>query len=229
MNAATEFGSNLGFLWETDPRMLGIRMARYKFVAKMLVGMMHSVLEVGAGDGSLARIVRQAVRVVVTCDKDPQAPDVVKADLTTGWRLGRFDAVYALDVLEHVVAEDEDAFMRNMCLALDEHGTCIIGMPSLESQAYASSVSKAGHVNCKTEEQLRELMLRHFRCVYLFGMNDETLHTGFGPMCHYRLAIATTKRQLSTVTNLSGNIWTRELVDELVRQLHERTRDGVAL
>jgi hypothetical protein len=25
----------------------------------------------------------------------------------------------------------------------------------------------------------------------VFGMNDEVLHTGFGPMCHYRLAICT--------------------------------------
>jgi len=63
-------------------------------------------------------------------------------------------------------------------------------MPSLESQEHASPPSKAGHINCKTEPQLREFMIRHFHNVFLFGMNDETLHTGFGPMAHYRLALA---------------------------------------
>jgi hypothetical protein len=31
----------------------------------------------------------------------------------------------------------------------------------------------------------------HFSNVFMFGMNDETLHTGYGPMCHYRLAVCT--------------------------------------
>ncbi len=79
--------------------------------------------------------------------------------------------------------------MKNICASLKPRGTCIIGMPSLESQVYASPHSKAGHVNCKTEPELRALMLRHFQNVYLFGMNDGVLHVGFGPMCHYRLAI----------------------------------------
>ena len=71
------------------------------------------------------------------------------------------------------------------------HSGVICGMPSLESQPYASELSRAGHVNCKTEEQLRQTLGKFFRNVLLFGMNDETLHTGFGPMCHYRLAICT--------------------------------------
>jgi hypothetical protein len=32
-------------------------------------------------------------------------------------------------------------------------------------------------------------MLRHWKHVFIFGMNDETLHTGFGPMCHYIIAM----------------------------------------
>lgn len=193
MNARTEFGSNLDALWETDPRMLGIRMARYKFVAKMLAGA-GAVLEVGAGDGRLAQIVRPGVLALVCCDKDPQGPGVIQDDLTIARLRGEFDAIYALDVLEHVSVVEEHAFMRNLAASLTPHGTCIIGMPSAESQAYASPVSKAGHVNCKTEAGLRTLLRRHFHNVYLFGMNDEVVHTGFGPMCHYRLAICTSKR-----------------------------------
>jgi hypothetical protein len=50
------FGSNLDIVWRDDPKLLGIRMARYKFVSKMLCGL-DTVLEVGAGDGKLSKIV----------------------------------------------------------------------------------------------------------------------------------------------------------------------------
>ena len=52
-------------------------------------------------------------------------------------------------------------------------------MPSLESQKYASKISKRHHVNCKTGEQLRRLLKIYFHNIYMFSMNDETLHTGF--------------------------------------------------
>jgi hypothetical protein len=54
---------------------------------------------------------------------------------------------------------------------------------------HASEFSRAYHVNCKTEDGLRATLARHFRNVFMFGMNDETLHTGFGAMTHYRLAV----------------------------------------
>lgn len=190
MNARTEFGSNLGHLWQADPRMIGIRMARYKFVAKMLARA-ERVLEVGAGDGHLAQIVRVAVGQLVCSDLEPQGEGVLRYDLVAAPPPMLFDAAYALDVLEHVAESDEDAFLGNLCLALPPHGTVVIGTPSLESQPYACDISRRGHVNCKTEEGLRDTLRRHFRNVYLFGMNDETLHTGYGPMCHYRLAVCT--------------------------------------
>lgn len=190
MNARTEFGSNLAHLWQADPRMIGIRMARYKFAAKMLAGA-ERVLEVGAGDGHLAQIVRQTVGKVICCDLDPQAEDVLRFDLVKGALPMTFDGAYALDVLEHVAPEDEAAFLGNLCIGLPASATVVIGTPSLESQAYGCDISRRGHVNCKTEEGLRDTLRRHFRNVYLFGMNDETLHTGYGAMCHYRLAVCT--------------------------------------
>lgn len=192
MNARTEFGSNLEMLWRDDPRMLGIRMARYKFVAKMLPAC-TSVLEIGAGDGLLSRIIATEVGQLTRCDLDPQGEGVIEADATVSLPGRWYDGVFALDVLEHVSSDREDAFLRNIVSVLSTHGTCIIGMPSAESQPYASVVSKAGHVNCKTEAQLRDLLKKYFHNVYLFGMNDETLHTGFGPMCQYRLALCTGK------------------------------------
>ncbi|MFN7264275.1 MAG: hypothetical protein ACK5T5_05005, partial [Phenylobacterium sp.] len=63
-----------------------------------------------------------------------------------------------------------------------------------ESQVYASEISKAGHVNCKTGEDLRAFMLKFFSNVFLFSMNDEVVHTGYAPMAHYLFAIGCGKR-----------------------------------
>lgn len=70
----------------------------------------------------------------------------------------------------------------------------IIGMPSHESQAYASPQSKAGHVNCKSGKDLKALMRHYFNQVFLFSMNDEVVHTGFYPMAHYLIAVCCGKR-----------------------------------
>lgn len=184
------FGSNLDYLLKQDPKMVGVRLARYKWVSKMLKGF-ESVLEIGAGSGFGAHVVRPEVKSLTLCDLNG-GEGILKVDYTKETIDPPFAGIYALDVLEHV--EAEDAFMRNVCESLKEDGTCIIGIPSLESQAYACELSKAGHVNCKTEEELRSLMKKYFKCVYLFGMNDEVVHTGFGGMCHYRLALANSPR-----------------------------------
>ena len=66
----------------------------------------------------------------------------------------------------------------------------IIGTPSLESQAYASPPSKAGHINCKSGDELKALLSSYFHNVFLFSMNDEVVHTGFcsdGPLPLRRL------------------------------------------
>jgi hypothetical protein len=39
-------------------------------------------------------------------------------------------------------------------------------------------------------QSLRELMERYFDNVFMFGMNDEVLHTGYAQMCHYIWSIA---------------------------------------
>ncbi len=79
--------------------------------------------------------------------------------------------------------------MSNLSASLNPTGVCIIGMPSLESQRYASPNSQIGHVNCKTGENLETLMRMYFRTVFMFAMNDEVVHTGFLPMAHYLLAV----------------------------------------
>lgn len=187
--------------WYDDPRRLVFTLSRYKFVAKMFEGAGH-VLEVGCGDGFGTRIVRQAVDAVTAVDFDPvfiedatsrasdkwdiefRVHDMLEAPLEEG-----FDAAYALDVLEHIPPQDEDRFLTHVCQSLKPGGSCIMGMPSLESQPHASPASKAGHVNCKTMPEFKAVMRRHFQSVYGFSMNDEVVHTGFHKMANYLLVL----------------------------------------
>lgn len=193
-------------VWHDDPKRLAFTLARYKFVAKMLKGR-ERVLEVGCGDAFGSRLVRQDVKSLLATDFDPlfiedarqrMSPpwdfEVATHDILAGPVPGQFDAAYTLDVLEHIPATHEDIFLDNIKASLTEHGTCIVGMPSLESQSYASPASRAGHINCMTGEHFRQVMERHFHNVFIFSMNDEVVHTGFLPMAHYLLAIACSKR-----------------------------------
>lgn len=185
--------------WDRDPKRLAFVLARYKFVARMFEGK-GRVLEIGCADGTGARIVRQHVGYLMAIDveaaslveaSDRQSSmwpvdyvlhDIAKRPLTEHG----FEAAYALDVLEHIARQDEDRFLANVRSSAP---VVILGMPSLESQRYASELSRAGHVNCKTGDDLRAAIRRHWREVFLFSMNDEVVHTGFAPMAHYRLAL----------------------------------------
>ncbi len=105
----------------------------------------------------------------------------------------QFDAIFSLDVLEHIPPEAEHAFFLTSLKYLREsEGPLIIGMPSLESQKYASERSKIGHVNCKSKAELKRVCEKYFRNVFTFSMNDEVMHTGFDQMSHYVFALCVT-------------------------------------
>jgi 2-polyprenyl-3-methyl-5-hydroxy-6-metoxy-1,4-benzoquinol methylase len=188
--------------WNNDPKRTLFTLSRYKFVSRM-VHNRKNVLEVGCADAFGTRIVQQAVGSVTAIDIDPVLVDDAKARMNPHWAFdvsvhnmldgpvpgGPYDAAYALDVLEHIKPADEDLFLKNMIGSLAETGIAVLGMPSLESQAYASPQSKAGHVNCKSGKDFNEVMSRYFNTVFLFSMNDEVVHTGYYPMAHYLLAV----------------------------------------
>ena len=81
--------------------------------------------------------------------------------------------------------------MENLRDSMNESGVLILGMPSLESQKYASEASRLGHINCKTGDELNKFCRQYFDNVFSFGMNDEVLHTGFFPMSHYLFVVCT--------------------------------------
>jgi spermidine synthase len=100
-----------------------------------------------------------------------------------------FSAIFGLDVLEHIAPVKESLFIQNCINMLESNGIAIFGMPTLESQSYASKASKIGHVNCQSGDELRINLKKYFSQVLVFSFNDETLHTGFYPMAHYLLAV----------------------------------------
>jgi 2-polyprenyl-3-methyl-5-hydroxy-6-metoxy-1,4-benzoquinol methylase len=202
----SKLGSMRNYDWENDPRRFAFTFSRYKFVSKMFDGF-ESVLELGCGDGFASRIVRQTVKKLVVTDFDPKFIDEINAVTVSEWTLvakvhdmvsspmsESFDGIFSLDVLEHIEAKNEDSFLKNTCASLNQHGSLIIGMPSLESQVYASEGSKVGHVNCKSGNELRDFLKKYFHSVFMFSMNDEVLHTGFFPMSHYLLAVCCDKK-----------------------------------
>jgi 2-polyprenyl-3-methyl-5-hydroxy-6-metoxy-1,4-benzoquinol methylase len=201
-----KFGPMSSFTWNSDPKRLLFVLSRYKFAAKILEGC-NSVIEVGCGDGFAARIVRQHVSSLVITDIDPimvkYAEQTQSADFSVTVRQHNFsdgpidnkgdgfDGAYLLDVLEHIPHDVEKLFLENLKKSLLKNAKVVIGMPSIESQQYASAGSKLGHVNCKTQESLREVLTPIFGSVSCFSMNDEVVHTGFSRMANYIFAVCT--------------------------------------
>ena len=194
------------YVWDDDPRRLLFTLSRYKFVSKMLSGRKH-VLEIGCADAFGTRVVLQEVERLTATDFDKVFVDDVLKRMDPDWKFecrqhdllsgpfpGTFDAAYALDVIEHIPATDEHVFIGNILKSLTAEGVLILGLPSVESQAYASPPSKAGHVNCKTAKELRTLLEVFFHNVFIFSMNDEVVHTGFSPMAHYLIGLGCTRR-----------------------------------
>lgn len=201
-----KLGVASSFNWIDDPRRLAFSFARYKFVGKMLENK-ENVLEVGCADGFASRIVSQAVKKIsgldivdehiesareTLCEKWPMtffAHDMLSGPIPAELGGGQFDAAFSMDVLEHIDPSIEDIFLSNIVKSLMPGATMIVGMPSLESQEHASALSKEGHVNCKTQPELRRVMKKYFKHVFMFCFNDEVLHTGYHKMAHYNIAV----------------------------------------
>ena len=188
------------YAYEDDPKRLAFTAARYKHVAKMLEGY-NSVLEVGCADGYFSRIVRQHVGSLTAIDIDESSIREahnfqnrnssqwhIKFEVSdiTEYRLRRsgYDAVYSLDVLEHL--QPDAAFLSAL---FEAASIAVIGTPSLESQAHASRLSLEGHVNCYSGPELKKRLQRYWSHVFMFTMHDEAIGTGFLPMANYLLAL----------------------------------------
>ncbi len=197
----TKLGIMSNQVWHDDPRRLAFMLSRYKFVSKMLSGR-KNVAELGCGDAFGSRIVLQEVGKLTVYDIDPVFIEDIHSrqvdkwhltpalhDILTGPMPEKYDAIYSLDVVEHIENSKEHLYAEHIKNSLLPHGVAIIGAPTLESQTYASPQSKVGHVNCKSGKDFKAFFEKHFHQVFIFSMNDEVVHTGFYPMAHYTFAL----------------------------------------
>src|SRR5437870_3294293 len=117
-----------------DPKHMSFVLARYKFCAKMLDGK-ADLLEVGCGDGFGMPIMAQNSRSVLGIDVDDRLINGNRSrlkhlrnvefrnlDITKGVPERKFDAVYSIDVIEHLDEEVEKAFMENSVRAVKNDG-----------------------------------------------------------------------------------------------------------
>jgi 2-polyprenyl-3-methyl-5-hydroxy-6-metoxy-1,4-benzoquinol methylase len=200
---AIAMGPHTSYQYRTDPKHLCFVLSRYKFCAKLLGGR-NSVLEVGCGDAFGTPLVAQTVNKVLGIDWDARLISATQErlshltncvfrqhDIIEAKPLDeRFDGVYSLDVIEHIDPSMEEKFMHNCCESLDDKGLLIIGTPNETAAAYASASSKIGHINLKSASALERLLSTYFETTFLFGMNDEVVHTGFLNMAHYLFGVA---------------------------------------
>ena len=195
------FGINSSWKWHNDPKQFFISLARYKFVSK-IVKNKKNVLEVGCSDGFNSRIVKQSVLNLDACDIDQNLIKDAKKIRSSKWKINffvhdflkkklskKFDAIYLLDVLEHIDKKNEKIFLKNICCAVKKDGLIIVGIPSLEFQKYSRPKKISGHINCKTANSLQKTLERYFYNVIIVSMNDELVHTGFEKMSCYFFAI----------------------------------------
>lgn len=199
-----QLGTMRAFDWHHDPKRLAFAASRYKFVAKMLRDS-PKVLEIGSGDAFYSKIVADVVEELHITDFDSrfikESTELYKQysnikvyefNPLDHPMKEKFNAIFMLDVLEHIEAQDEIKLFECAKHMLTDHGVFVAGMPSLESQIYASEGSKRGHVNCQSGEDLRRKFRKHFQNVFSFSMNDEVVHTGFDKMAHYLIMIGVT-------------------------------------
>lgn len=184
--------------WLTAPDHLAMVLSRYRAAASLL-GSAQVVLEVGCGEGIGSRILAAGRGSYFGIDPDPEAIEVAEETAdeqddavvfsvgTLDALHGLYDAVVALDVIEHFSAEHATHWIAALCSRLTAGGVCVIGTPNAAFDHLASPASVAGHVTTYTHEQLYALLRRHFRIVQSFGMQDTALHLGHPEARHYLL------------------------------------------
>lgn len=199
-----KFGLDSNFKWYSDPRQFFISLSRYKFVSKLLEGK-NDVLEIGCADGFNSRIVKQTVKNLYLTDNEKIFQDSYYSYISDKWKCEyflhdfikykakkKYDAIYFLDVFEHIAKKNENIFISNIARSLKKNGCIIVGAPSLEFQKYSNR--NKGHINCKTGKDIKKFFEKFFYNVFLFSMNDEVVSTSFDKMACYLFVLCTNKK-----------------------------------
>lgn len=198
-----EVGPYFSHFINHDPKHLVFTLSRYKFAMKMLKKSSR-VLELGCSDGFGSLVLKERASFYMGVDFDDRVIAWAQRNLQNEQRsfqvgdiltdqFGKFDAIVSLDVIEHIYPENQDGYMLGIMQNLAENGIAIVGTPNITAEQYSSSDDQ--HVNLFTGDRLVETFEQYFHNVFHFGMNDEVLHTGYSPMCHYLFVVAANPKQ----------------------------------
>lgn len=204
-NGRVAMGQHWSFNICNDPKRLAFVLSRYKFAAR-LATKGKRVLELGCSEGLGGRLLADQAVSYTGIDLDEEAVAAARRNLTDpkytffdgdclGRKLGTFDTVVSMDVIEHIEQPIEHRYFETCYDNLDEDGVCIIGTPNITSAPYASKASQEGHVNLFDGKRLKTTLQKYFHNVFLFGLNDEVVHTGYTPMAHFLMAVGVYKRR----------------------------------
>ena len=190
--------------YQVNPLMAAIKLARFKFVARMLSGD-DVVADLGCGNGYSAHMYAHFAKAVVGVDLYADIPrarehwrrdnlSFIKADLAQGLpsQLSQagITAITAVDVIEHFAQPHGAALIEQAAGILPPGGMMILGTPSKFSEAYRSAGSRRSHLHEYEPDELRALVGKHFKRTLLFSMNDETVHTGFSKLAWFFFVLA---------------------------------------
>lgn len=199
------FSSEYAYFVEHDILQLFIRLARYKFVARM-ISKTDTVLDVGCGSGLGSIFLSQHCKYVYGCDvKLTEIEDARKinrrknveflhTDLFKLDKAKKYDVIVAMDVVEHYSVRQAQKLLQEMSLHVNAQGILIIGTPSKYSYPYQGKLSQASHKHCYDQEELVRLIGKFFHRTLPFSMNDELVHTGFGKLAWYYMVIGMYKK-----------------------------------
>lgn len=196
-----EVAPEIAELMQVNTLQLLIKLARYKFAARMLKPS-DRVLEVGSGVGVGAAFLAQHCAHVTGLEIKPHDhADAIRMNRRNNVDLrlenlfdhapsAAYDAVVCLDVLEHMPEPEGEAFLRAIARLMADDAVAIIGSPSIYSYPHQGPYSRAAHVKCYDQGEKISLVERVFARALPFSMNDEMVHTGHPKMAWYNFAVA---------------------------------------
>ncbi|MFA6119438.1 MAG: class I SAM-dependent methyltransferase [Parachlamydiales bacterium] len=192
--------SEYAFFVQENLMSLLIRLARYKFVSRLLKKT-DKVLEVGCGSGLGSIFLSQhCLHVTAIDNKLTEIQEALainqrknikfeKNDLFNMDPQNDYDFVVALDVIEHLTEEQGIQLIKTMSKFLKKEGMLVLGTPSIYSYPYQGKLSRASHIKCYDQEELSKVIDKFFNRTLAFSMNDEMVHTGNSKMAWYYFVI----------------------------------------
>jgi len=185
----------------TDLLRLLIRLARYKFVAR-LIKKTDNILEIGCGSGlgsiflsqhckhlTGIDIKKSEIQDAISINKRKNV-DFINVDFFNKEFSNKFDVIVCLDVIEHMPERIGNKLVNKISKLIKQTGMAVIGTPSIYSYEYQGELSKASHIKCYDQKELIEMIEMYFQRTLCFSMNDELVHTGYHKMAWYYFLLA---------------------------------------